>query len=64
MAEAALSLGEGAESAEEHPEVKDAEDKLSKLLRKKVRLVASGNAAILAAVAEAGPKILIPDQGG
>ncbi len=64
MAEAALRLGEEAEAAEEHPQVKEAEKALSEALKKEVKLVSSGNAAILAAVSMAGEKILIPDQGG
>ncbi|GBE54674.1 hypothetical protein BMS3Bbin15_00834 [archaeon BMS3Bbin15] len=64
MAEAAMKLGEGAESAEEHHQVKEAEKVLSEALGRRVRLMASGDSAILAAVKIAGRRILIPDQGG
>ncbi len=63
MARAAEELGEKAERAEDHFHVKRAEELLSELLKKPVRLVASGNGAILSAIAGI-KKLMIPDQGG
>jgi len=58
MSRAALAPEEAAGAQEK------AEGVLSRQLGRKVRLVSSGNAAILAALSTVGKRVLIPDQGG
>lgn len=65
MRDAAFELGEKASRASDHEKIREVMKEISRITNHDhVRLVSSGNCAIMAAVSAIDGKIMVPDQGG